>query len=695
MCCFDGCRRRCRLTNATNARALCVRGVDIAFLMDSSESITEDDFQREKTAVKEIAQSFLNSAQDSRAGVIMYSGEPELSVDFVGRREFEYFKSAVDGLAHRRSMTRIDRAIRFASRTLFANPRTTVMSIAVVMTDGVQTPQPDAEPLSQAVSVLNSKGVRVLAVGVGPRVNRSELNELVRSQEDVFQMSSFQELLDKSAKLLETVCPASRTETSESLVKTTRKPTTRSPPTTTKRTTTATIALPTCDKLLDVIFVMDSSQSINAPQYEKQKEFVKMLAKAVNVGAGSRAAVIIYSDKAQLKIPFGPHGNLESFKEDVDSLPYLQQRTRIDKALTMTARVLKQARPGIPKVVIVMTDGRQTQEPDAMALDPAATAIHNQGAHLLVVGVGPRLSMTGLRIIAQYPSNIFTVQSFENLASTMQDVVKSACGDFTTHTRTLFSCPSRRTEPRECASRKSTCLGHESCSSIAKCCHDGCRFSCLGPDGELTGTPTTTLPPGPQCNKAFDLGFAMDSSGSIRDANYQKQKDFIREFSHQLDLGSRAVQLGLIVFSDLPILSVRFGTLKSTDRSSFAAAVDAVPYFRGRTRIDSALHTAVKYLFPEGRQNVVPQIFFLITDGRQSQDAGSVPLDRAVRPLEQKGIKVVVIGVGDDVDRDELKSLVVNPSEDIFFVPSFDDLKPLLDNPKLKSTLCIPKRRRL
>lgn len=137
---------------------------------------------------------------------------------------------------------------------------------------------------------------------------------------------------------------ASRTETSERLVKTTRKPTTRSLPTTTKRTTTATIALPTCDKLLDVIFVMDSSQSINAPQYEKEKEFVKMLAKVVNVGAGTRAAVIIYSDKAQLKIQFGPHGNLDSFNEDVDSLPYLQQRTRIDKALTMTARVLKQAR---------------------------------------------------------------------------------------------------------------------------------------------------------------------------------------------------------------------------------------------------------------------------------------------------------------------------------------------------------------
>ena len=141
----------------------------------------------------------------------MYSGQPELSVDFVTKSKFEYFKSAVDALAHRRSLTRIDRALHFASRNLFANPRTGVVSIAVVMTDGVQTPEPDVEPLRQAVSALHSKGVRVLAVGVGPRVNRSELKELVTSQEDVFHMSSFQELLDKSAKLLETVCPGKQT----------------------------------------------------------------------------------------------------------------------------------------------------------------------------------------------------------------------------------------------------------------------------------------------------------------------------------------------------------------------------------------------------------------------------------------------------------------------------------------------------
>ena len=142
--------------------------------------------------------------------------------------------------------------------------------------------------------------------------------------------------------------------------------------------------------------------------------------------------------------------------------------------------------------------------------------------------------------------------------------------------------------------------------------------------------------------EAFDLGFAMDSSGSIREANYEKEKDFIKGLADQLDVGLQTVQLGLIVFSDVPFLLIRFGTEKSTDPSSFSDAVDKVPYFRGRTRIDSALETAANDMFPEGRQSSVPQVFFLVTDGRQSRDPGAVSLDQAVRPLQEKGIKVVL-----------------------------------------------------
>lgn len=74
-----------------------------------------------------------------------------------------------------------------------------------------------------------------------------------------------------------------------------------------------------------------------------------------------------------------------------------------------------------------MTDGIQTRDPDAVPLDVAADAIHRQGASVFVVGIGSDISENELRLIAKDPSNIFTVQSFENLKQASRDVAASAC----------------------------------------------------------------------------------------------------------------------------------------------------------------------------------------------------------------------------------------------------------------------------
>ena len=76
-----------------------------------------------------------------------------------------------------------------------------------------------------------------------------------------------------------------------------------------------------------------------------------------------------------------------------------------------------------------MTDGRQTQEPDAVPLDVAADAIRRKGARLLVVGVGTKISENGLLEIAEDPSNLFIAQAFENLEKATRDVITSACNE--------------------------------------------------------------------------------------------------------------------------------------------------------------------------------------------------------------------------------------------------------------------------
>ena len=101
---------------------------------------------------------------------------------------------------------------------------------------------------------------------------------------------------------------------------------------------------PTCHDLLDIVFVMDSSRSIDSSEYAKEKNFVKELATILNIGSGSRASVIIYSDDPELKIRFEQFNNLARFSSAVDALPFIMKRTRIDKALLMASDVLKEAR---------------------------------------------------------------------------------------------------------------------------------------------------------------------------------------------------------------------------------------------------------------------------------------------------------------------------------------------------------------
>ena len=97
-------------------------------------------------------------------------------------------------------------------------------------------------------------------------------------------------------------------------------------------------------------------------------------------------------------------------------------------------------RPSFPKAVIVMTDGIQTRDPDAVELDIAADPIHRQGARVLVIGIGPEISQNELRLIAKDPSFVFNVQSFESLSKAVRDVAASACVNTGNFLMLLHSC---------------------------------------------------------------------------------------------------------------------------------------------------------------------------------------------------------------------------------------------------------------
>merc|ERR1712168_1768272 len=93
--------------------------------------------------------------------------------------------------------------------------------------------------------------------------------------------------------------------------------------------------------------------------------------------------------------------------------------TRIDRALRLTQRELvapeNGARPGIVKILILLTDGSQTGDNDAEDPGNIAEEIRQSGVKILVVGVGSGVDLKELDHMAGGKGKAFTAKSFDEL----------------------------------------------------------------------------------------------------------------------------------------------------------------------------------------------------------------------------------------------------------------------------------------
>ena len=181
------------------------------------------------------------------------------------------------------------------------------------------------------------------------------------------------------------------------------------------------VAEPTCKAKVDVGFVLDSSGSLRN-DYSKEKDFLKALASTFGVSdKESRAGVVTFSYYTEHSIKLNDHSDLSSFNEAVDKIPLMGSTTRIDKALRLTQKEMftlpNGARPGVNKVLIVLTDGSQTQ--DAGAEDPGDVAeeLRQAGINILTIGIGKGINTTELAHIAGGADNVYSAATFDELVS--------------------------------------------------------------------------------------------------------------------------------------------------------------------------------------------------------------------------------------------------------------------------------------
>lgn len=172
-----------------------------------------------------------------------------------------------------------------------------------------------------------------------------------------------------------------------------------------------------------------------------------------------------------------------------------------------------------------------------------------------------------------------------------------------------------------------------------------------------------------RCINLADVAFLVDSSGSLHEEGFLEQKDFIKTIVETLDVSPSDSQIGVITYSDKATVAIKFSDYEYQE--DLIKGIEALQYNGKTTRIDKAIAMATKELIipGAGRREDTPGIMVILTDGRQTPESDTTPLEEAAANLEQLGIRTLVVGIGELANEKELRKMTVR-DEDVFLAPS-------------------------
>ncbi|XP_010221222.1 PREDICTED: collagen alpha-6(VI) chain [Tinamus guttatus] len=177
---------------------------DLVFLIDGSESISENNFSVMKNFMKEIVDSFIVSKDDVHIGVVQYSQDPQKEFSLKDFYTSTSIKEQIDSIVQLRSSTFTGKGLRFV-RSLFepANGgriRQGASQHLIVITDGYS-----ADEVDDAALALRNEGIHVFAVGIGT-INSFELLRIAGGPKRVFTVENFDALKTIKRHIVEEVC---------------------------------------------------------------------------------------------------------------------------------------------------------------------------------------------------------------------------------------------------------------------------------------------------------------------------------------------------------------------------------------------------------------------------------------------------------------------------------------------------------
>ncbi|XP_048657850.1 matrilin-2 isoform X3 [Marmota marmota marmota] len=244
-----------------------------------------------------------------------------------------------------------------------------------------------------------------------------------------------------------------------------------------------------CDnKRADLVFIIDSSRSVNTHDYAKVKEFIVDILQFLDIGPDvTRVGLLQYGSTVKNEFSLKTFKRKSEVERAVKRMRHLSTGTMtglaIQYALNIAFSEAEGARPlreNVPRVIMIVTDGR----PQDSVAEVAAKA-RDTGILIFAIGVG-QVDFNTLKAIGSEPheDHVFLVANFsqiESLTSVFQNklcvvhmcsILEHNCAHFCINTPGSYVC--RCKQGYILNSNQKTCRIQDLCATEDHACEQLC-----------------------------------------------------------------------------------------------------------------------------------------------------------------------------------------------------------------------------
>uniref|UniRef100_A0A8U7MAY2 von Willebrand factor n=1 Tax=Corvus moneduloides TaxID=1196302 RepID=A0A8U7MAY2_CORMO len=383
----------------------CSKMMDLAFLIDGSNKLSEEDFEQLKTFIIGVMKKLHISQKKIRVSILVYRAGPTIYLNLKDIKTNSQMRRIVQNIKYTGDKdASAYEVFKYTALHVFGKAeRTNAAKIAVIF-----IASKSQKKIRDILGFLKNRDITVIPVGIGPHINVEQVKFIARMfpGSRAFLVSNVLELTDNRDFLIDHLCDLGPEE--GPLLPATSAPTMSSKKFRSNR--------------MDIAFIVEGSDNVGEENFSKVKKFIEKVITGMNVGQEDiHITVMQYSETVSLEYSFREIQSKEEIIEKVRSIPYQGgMATNTGNALNYISKhtftSVNGGRQDVPHLVYMVSSSPST---DVITRPP-------RSINVIPIGITPSANIQELRKISQ-PNDPIILNSYNRLIEEAPELVLQSC----------------------------------------------------------------------------------------------------------------------------------------------------------------------------------------------------------------------------------------------------------------------------